>query len=465
VLKVGEMKLTKGTLSLVSFLAIFMLASCNQNFKEGKTSNMTTLSPRIKPMFDKTKSICFGRFIIDVPESANVAWGDSSIPLTVEIYPQGIKEMKNLAQEFIDVLKSETAIYHNDVPLLLSVEDMVVPAGKIITGYEDFESVNDLGIRAYFNLNDDGIVIKARPLRNEADETVALIKGMARRLRSRDESEKPVEPGNCIENAFMPDRPNPTEEDFLEHVRIGFRLREFPDAHLSIYIAPSNPYNPEGDSLAAQFKRIKEDPMSPEEKTVLDNTKFFRESARNIREWKTGYEVLMRTPDEEGSISHHDFQMKFIGVPHDPLKPYADIQFQTGVAKDSAGAAKASLTDDEAIAVWDRITSTIRVRPIVTASVSKPEAGVLSSSPVGEFAATGRTCPQTGWWEPEEAGQRKDSNRQHIRAGERMPHVITLGEPNLWQRLKGERPSYRIATVWKLVAYGQNDESSLPKKG
>jgi hypothetical protein len=35
-----------------------------------------------------------------------------------------------------------------------------------------------------------------------------------------------------------------------------------------------------------------------------------------------------------------------------------------------------------------------------------------------------------------------------------MPHVVSLGEPSLWQKLKGDRPSYRTATVWKLVAYG-----------
>jgi hypothetical protein len=34
-----------------------------------------------------------------------------------------------------------------------------------------------------------------------------------------------------------------------------------------------------------------------------------------------------------------------------------------------------------------------------------------------------------------------------------MPQVTTLGESSLWQKLKGARPSYRTATVWKLVDY------------
>jgi hypothetical protein len=35
-----------------------------------------------------------------------------------------------------------------------------------------------------------------------------------------------------------------------------------------------------------------------------------------------------------------------------------------------------------------------------------------------------------------------------------MPHVVSHGEPSLWQKLKGEQATYRSATVWKLIAYG-----------
>jgi hypothetical protein len=152
---------------------------------------------------------------------------------------------------------------------------------------------------------------------------------------------------------------------------------------------------------------------------------------------------------------------------------------QTGVANNAAGATKPSLTDEEAIAVWDKITSTIRVRP--TSSTPEKTAGSSTQphAPLGELAATGRVCPQSGWWEPDESGETQGSRRQHIKAGERMPHVVSLGEPSLWQKLKGERPSYRTATVWKLVGYGDPpvqadvaartptspDESAPDKKG
>ena len=436
---------------------LVLLTAFDRHPRQWKTPNMTTLTPRLQPMFEKTKAVCFGRFMVDVPASATVAWGGTDVPLGVTIYRDGVDEVKALAQKFIVELNSKKAINHDDVPLLLSVEDMVEPEGKIVTGYESFQSINGLKINGYFKLNSDGVIIDARPLRDSRDGTIADIKSIARRLRQRPESEIPTEPGNCVEHFFLADKQNPAQDDLMEHIRIGFRLKEFPDAHFSIYVAPSNPHNPEGDSLKTQWKRIKEDPATPEEKAALAKIEFFRESPRQIHDWKTGYEVLVRNPDEEHVHSYHDFQAKFTGVPRDPFRPYADIQFQTGVGDNAAGSTKASLTDEEAIAVWDKITSTIRVRPTRAMSAKSADAG--PRLPLGELAATGRTCPQTGWWEHDEPGPAGDSRRQHIRAGDRMPHVVTVGEPSIWQKLKGERPSYRTATVWKLLSY--DDAPSL----
>lgn len=437
-----------------SFAAIILsLAACDATPKEWKKPNMTSLTPRLQPIFEKTKTICFGRFMVDVPASAVVAWGQTIVPLTVSIYPNGADEVKNMAETFITELKSEKAIYLNHIPLLISIDDIVRPEGKIVTGYQGFESIADLKINGYFKMNNDGVIINARPLKHLKDETIADIKSIARRLTQRSETEVPTEPGNCIESAFLPDSPDDEKNHPGEMIEIGFRLKEFPDAHFSIETRPCNYDDPESDSLERQWKRIRHDMQTPEEQKVLDNTNFFRQNQRQIHDWKAGYEVLTRSPDEEGSYSHHDFELRFVGVGHDPYKPYADIQFQTGVADNAAGATKASLTDEEAIAVWDKITSSIRVRP--TGATPAKTAGIDPGPklPLGGLAATGRTCPQTGWWEPSESEGMKGEQRQHIKAGERMPHVISLGEPSIWQKLKGERPTYRSGTVWKLVSY------------
>lgn len=393
--------------------AAVLLVGCNHSRHERKVPSMPTLSARLQTIFEQSKTVCFGRFLVDVPESTKIIWGDASLPLGITIYPDGVNTVRALEEKFTTELKSEKAVYLDDIPLLLSVDKIDTPEGNIITGYESYDAINGLKISGFFQMGSNGIVVDAQPLKNMRDKVVADIKSIAQRLRTNGETEIPAEPGNCIEHAFLPDRPGDEKEESGEHVRIGFRLKEFPDVHFSIYVAPSNKYDPESDSLERQFKRIKEDPMTPEEEKVMASVKYFREQPRRIHDWHTGYEVLLRTPDEEGSLSHHEFRIKFTGVPLDRLRPYADIQLQTGVGDDAAGAAKASLTDEEAIAVWDKIMSTIRVRPTNGASM-KTASVDQHSVPLGELAATGRICPQSGWWECIEPSVAKDARRRLI---------------------------------------------------
>lgn len=414
---------------------------------------MTPPTPRLQAMFEKTKTVCFGRFMVDVPASATVAWGEVAVPLGVNVYPNGTAEVKTLAQKFVDELMSDKAINQNDVPLLISVHDVDQPEGKIVVGYEDFEAINGLKINGYFRLNNDGVVIDSRPLRPRKDQVIADITSIARRLQQRAENEIPAEPGNCIEYAFLPDNPAPGEEPPVELIRIGFRLKEFPDTHLSVFVGPSNPHYEESHSLEWRLTQLEKNQRAQDPNNPLIKTKDLRRGERQIHGWLNGFEALSRTPEQAEIHSIHDFAMDFRGVPSDPLKPYVEIQMQTGVADNVAGATKASLTDEEAIAVWDKITSTIRVRPTGAAAVKTAETDSGPRLPLGELAATGRTCPQTGWWVPDEPKDTQGDRRQHIKAGERMPHVISLGEPSIWQKLKGERPTYRTATMWKLVSY------------
>jgi hypothetical protein len=448
------MKITKLGRNYIVLLVVanLMLAACEHNSKEWKAQNMIELSSRLQVVFKNTKTVCFGRFMVDLPESAKVVWGSVDVPLGIEVYPDGVQHVKELAINFTNDLKNEKAIYHNDVPLLFAVEDVSKPQGQIITGYEDFESVNDFQVRGYFKLNSDGVVIRARPLRDHLAETVALINSLAGRLRGRTEAEVPNEPGNCLEHAFLTDDSNPKEDDLRELVRIGFRLQEFPDTHLSIFLGPSNPYFSESNSLEWQLAKVErnlkaENPFHPQLKTV-----YLRRGTRKFNDWLEGFEALSHTPEQADIHGIHDFAMDVRGTPSDPFRPYFDVRMQTGVANNSAGATRASLTDEEAVAVWDKIVSSIRVRP--TSAVSTKTAGTFPPRfPLGELAATGRTCPQTGWWQSSEPGASEGEQRKLIMAGDRMPHVTTLGAPSLWQKLKGEKPAYRTATTWKLVDY------------
>ncbi|MBC7656957.1 MAG: hypothetical protein H7147_07270, partial [Frankiaceae bacterium] len=49
----------------------------------------------------------------------------------------------------------------------------------------------------------------------------------------------------------------------------------------------------------------------------------------------------------------------------------ADVQLDTGVAGNSTKAKPPSVTDDEAVALWDRLTASIRARPTTPLTTAK----------------------------------------------------------------------------------------------
>lgn len=289
------------------------------------------------------------------------------------------------------------------------------------------------------------------------DEVIADIKGIARRLRERWEKDMPSEAGNCIEDAFLPDESSAVHEGEL--IRIGFRLAEFPDTHLSIFVRPSNPNYSNSDSLKWQLERFERNLRAEDSHHPNLKTKYLRRGERFLDNWDTGFEALSHTPEQPESHGIHDFAMDFRGVASDPLKPYLDVRLQTGVADNAAGAIKPSLTDDEAVAVWDRITSTIRVRPTTNVKPSQAnQANQASRHFLGELAATGRLCPESGWWQADNTGNSEEGERRHVNKGEIMPHATVLGEQSLWQKLKKEQPQYRTGVMWKLVGYGDDSK-------
>lgn len=437
------------TLVLAGCLVIMSGCHTGRIQSIGEIRTMTHLPPRLQQMFSKTKTVCFGRYLVDVPDTAAVAWGNASVGLGISVHIGAAKQVQEKAENLKIKLNAAEAIYHNHVPLLLADEEQHEPPGRIITGYDGFDAMTSLEIHGFFNLGNDGVVIDARPLSDNRSEAIAEIRDIAQRLRVRVEEDIPLEPGNCLENAFLVDKWQIGGKPPVEHIRIGFRLHEFPDTHLSVYVAPPDPYYQDSDTLEWQLARLErelreDDPNHPNLKTT-----YFRRGPRRIDDWLNGYEALSRAPEQAEAYGIHDFALDFKGVVGNPYKPYADIRMQTGVADNLAGAVKPSLTDEEAVAVWDAITSTIRVRPTTT----KASAQATPRVPLGERLVSGRACSQTGWWQPAEPAAAHALPRQRIEAGATMPMAVVAAKPTPGDKLNGEQPSHEIAAVWQLVAY------------
>jgi len=62
-------------------------------------------------------------------------------------------------------------------------------------------------------------------------------------------------------------------------------------------------------------------------------------------------------------MDSHEFAYFSHGEPGNPLLPTLDIALDTGVKRNKASAVQSSITDDEALYLWDKISGSIRLRP------------------------------------------------------------------------------------------------------
>ena len=409
---------------------------------------MVNLSPRLQSLFEKTKTVCFGRFMIDLPDQTRVIWGDVSVPLSVWVEKGRAEEVPSRVAEVEAHLKSKTRLPRTENLTLYLETINGAPRGvRHIISQRDAGSDGLLRINSFFAMKNDLVGMQALPLEKRKGKALGMLNDMAHRLRPRAETEVPTEPGACIENAFLAEAPDTKPEDVNEHIRVGFQLKEFPDVHLSIYVAPSTEMR---WSLEHQLQISEERARKAGRPEPFRMLTVFRRAKREINEWKTGFEYLTRTPNDDKSHAHHDFWMKFTGTPSNPLQPYADIDFKTGVGENSAGAVKPSLSDEEAIALWDKLTGSIRIRPTGTAKTSQaaPVKALL-----GERHVTGHRCPQAGWWECDDDLDLAQPKGLWLNEGDLVPMALVWAQPTLWQQFRGERPRGKVPAVWRLAAY------------
>ncbi|MCF1444153.1 T6SS immunity protein Tli4 family protein [Ralstonia nicotianae] len=442
--------------------------------------NMTALSPRLQPLFEKTKTVCFGRFLIDVPATATVVFGPVSANDRIERLPgEGHKLSEHVVQHETK-LKSERRfdMEKDDVRSYKETLDGAIPEQKIVVGYNDISTRYKL--ESYLRIKEDLYIQESEaPVRPykltdqekkteiaSLDDAIEDLNVAARNLHARADDEVPTAPGVCLDGAFLDD-----SSGWLTHERIplGIRLKEFPDVHISIDTSRNQGRLIESSALEPRLKRAEANTIRMGGGDWYRQIKMLRRGDRQIEGW-TGYEALGHLPEQESVSAHHDFQFMSLGHPTDPLKPLLDVQMQTGVADNMVGKHRPSITDEEAVALWDKLTSTIRVRPVGGPGTGKavsndPLPPHAPSAPLGELAATGRQCPQTGWWQCPDVGA-IDGGHRFIREGQVMPKVAIVGKPSLWQRLKGERPMRQTATVWTLLSYAPvpdtADASALP---
>lgn len=416
-----------------AILALVLLSSCDSKVRTLKRPDMTALSSRLEMIFQTTSTVCFSHFTIEIPSTAVVVYGPAVAEASIEYFPgaaAAINERVNAQlaaiEEYRMFLNAQNII---DYPLFGKTINGSLPESKIAFG-----SKNQVGYDLYAFFPVGGhLFVQTVNSSLQHERRIRTLNSVASSLRLRAHNEIPTEPGSCIDGAFIP---IPLQ---YEKVTLGIRLKEFPDVHFSIEVQKNQNRVRESGDLETRLRNAE---IAGGE--WFSRVRFLRKGERQLGAW-IGSEALALKPAQEVEKQSHEFHFISLGEPNTPLQPRVDIQLDTGASGHQQGAVTPSLTDAEAVALWDKLTSSIRVRATDGSKKIK--------TPLDTTAETGTVCPESGWWLCDEGGALQSDRRKHVDAGEPMPYTTVSGHQTLWQKLKGERPKFRAATVWKLAEY------------
>ena len=311
---------------------------------------------RIDAMFEKTKAVCLGRFVIDVPAGAAVLAGPQIFNGAIETMPSRIhsaapviavkaKELRATKHATLsgNLLQDELTIGPISKNTIVFFDDVAATRVVSVWGWIRSEPIDAI-YKGGARLKDDGI-------RQELDS----VNYIAAHLRARDPTEAPPEPGVCLDVGFIADDTGRFQEIF----GIGLRFPDLPDVSFSV---SSNKNAQQGDSFEDRRAEAKRAaflvaPMA----TLFNKVKTLREGKLKVQQGE-GSEALFRRPLEEGGGAWHEFQFEYAGKRFDHRNPSWDASLFTGVAHNQAGSRPSSLTDEEAMALWDRLMSSVRLR-------------------------------------------------------------------------------------------------------
>jgi len=311
----------------------------------------------------QTRTICIGRFLLDVPMDATIVYGPARVPQLIERYRDSAQDIGKFETDFMARLENTRYLADGD---LVKPESML---GKAINGartgqkilfgvgegsgdFYDLESLIPLGKDLFVQTT------SAHGTAREYGNAVAKLNATAMRLRSRTEDEIPVEAGVCIDGGFIPDYDRTNKES----VTMGIRLHDHDDVHISIELTKKDTVFA-SDGLERRLAAGKENAIRRNMGGWYSQIREIRRGPRIINKWH-GYEILARKPAQPGENESHEFSFVSLGDAGNALLPTVEITLQTGVVGDSAAAMKPSVSDLEAVAIWDSIIRTLRRRAV-----------------------------------------------------------------------------------------------------
>jgi hypothetical protein len=432
------------------FIVLLAALACAGSWAASQVRSMRDRS-EVAQMTEKMKTVCVGRYLVDVPAQAEVSFSDAILDgFSVDTVEENDTEFRErLAVREAEITARGPATDGSGG--MVEARDLRIPemTGRtFIYGrnrghwLEDGRRIDDEWVAIEIHAHTRGITVSLSTKFGD-EGTAASAEALLARLQVRGKDEVPAPAGFCIWRAVFVE-PLPTHKG--EHTVMHVGLPGHPD--VGITLASIAGGNPETSLLT----RVAQAEASTGADVLLRMNKL-RERKRSINGVE-GEEVLVRAR-EFNFTTTYGFSWDAPGAKDDLLQPYLSLELQTGMSERSGGKpTDTSLHEDALLSLWDSIASSIRLRksgPPPGGTLPEPEGPKL-----GAIANAGDVCPQSGWWRCSEDAPGIDIHGgqvQYIRKGDRMPQALLLPRQTLWQKVKRIQPSMESVnpTAWTLV--------------
>jgi hypothetical protein len=433
------------------FIVLLAALACAGSWAASQVRSLRDRS-EVAQMTEKMKTVCVGRYLVDVPAQAEVSFSGAVLDgFSVDT----VEESDTAFRERLAVREAEIAARGpatDGSGGMVEARDLRIPdmTGRTFIhgrnrGYwfEDGRRVDDEWVAIEAHAHFRGISVSLSTKFGD-EGTAASAEALLARLQVRGKEEVSAAPGFCISRAVFAE-PLPAHKG--EHTVMHVGLPGHPD--VGITLASIAGGNPETSLLT----RVAKAEASTGADVLLRMNKL-RERKRSINGIE-GEEILVRAR-EFNFTTTYGFSWDAPGAKDDPLQPYLALELQTGMSERSGGKpTDTSLHEDALLSLWDSIASSIRLRK----SGPPPSGGTLpepTGPKLGAVANAGEACPQSGWWRCSEGAPGVDVYGglvQYVRKGDRMPQALLLPRQTLWQKVKRIQPSMENAhpTAWTLV--------------
>lgn len=320
---------------------------------------------KVKQMTTTMKTVCVGRFLVDVPAEAIVTYRGAFLDgwnIDVDVDESDDEFMQRLSKKELELKSAKNEKGGVSLESVRSIKTDRVHGKIFVSGRTwawrliDGNKVEDTRAAAHAYVRVSGTSVNFTA--DFGGDRVEELMQVATQLKALSEEEMPVNPGFCFGRAMISD---PLAASQSERVTMFLSLKNHPDFVIAL------------DSAAG----LKQD------RTLLarSQTDISELYAPLFHTFRRGNREIAGIPGQElcekirelNFTAGHNFMWESFTESNNVFQPTLVLEFSTGHAPRPGGKpVGSSLSDDAVLALWDKISSSIRIRP--TTTVQDPKA-------------------------------------------------------------------------------------------